>query len=334
MGAGGGPSQTTTFDPEFNAGLLAIFKEQNSWARQAQNYYMYGVPYDPNEEVSGYLDKDGNFVEANPDDPDQLQSNPNYKDTPPYDKPGDTGGEGWNPGKYQSPGGPRPAVAQATNTGQTPEMTPPPSQQQGEVISGDVGFGGSNQFKLHEGNQYIPADPNRNYITKKRGDLEGYDPEGQTSEAQYLQKIVDANAGLLGLQTDVTKGQLQLQQGMDQSALRLLPTQEAAAKSGLELGMTRDKYRTGMFDTISKGIDIGKREDQAQANVQHGMKNARKAGKMDLMSYGLDPNSGRYASTNRDLQLKEATGVAGARTQARNYGEAEDFERRKVGLSI
>lgn len=52
MGGGGGSQQT--YDPVFNAGLLALFEEDHELAKEYENFYEHGVLYDPNEE--GYLD--------------------------------------------------------------------------------------------------------------------------------------------------------------------------------------------------------------------------------------------------------------------------------------
>jgi hypothetical protein len=135
-----------------------------------------------------------------------------------------------------------------------------------------------------------------------RGELEGYDPDAQTSEMQFLQNLVESNQSLLGLQTGAQKKRL-------------------------------DLYGTHI-DDINKGIDVGSRMDEAQAGVQHGFKNANKAGRMDIASYGLDPGSGRYASSNRERGIAEATGVAAARTGAKNFAEREDFDRRTSGLTL
>ena len=135
-----------------------------------------------------------------------------------------------------------------------------------------------------------------------RGELEGYDPDAQTSEMEYLQNLVESNQSLLGLQTGAQKKRL-------------------------------DLYNTYVGD-INKGIDVGARMDEAQAGVQHGFKNANRAGRMDIASYGLDPGAGRYTSSNRERGIAEASGVAAARTSAKNLAEQEDFQKKTVGLQI
>ena len=138
--------------------------------------------------------------------------------------------------------------------------------------------------------------------TMTRGEYEGYNPDETTSEMEYLQNLVDANQSLLGLQTGAQKKRL-------------------------------DLYGT-YVDDINKGIDVNSRMNEAQASVQHGFKNANRAARMDIASYGLDPAAGRYAGINRENTMAEASTVAGARTAAKNYAEAEDFQRKTEGLQI
>ena len=134
------------------------------------------------------------------------------------------------------------------------------------------------------------------------GESKGYNADDVTSEMEYLQNMVDANQSLLGLQTGAQKKRIGL-------------------------------YNT-YIDDINEGIDVNARMDEAQASVQHGFKNANKAARMDIESYGLDPGAGRYKGLRRDLAMAEATGVAGARTTAKNLAEQEDFQRKTVGLQI
>ena len=65
----GGSSTTTTVDPVYNAGLLEISKQQQGWAGQMFNKFKYGTTYDPTENVTGYYDQSGKFVEGKPEAP-------------------------------------------------------------------------------------------------------------------------------------------------------------------------------------------------------------------------------------------------------------------------
>ena len=145
------------------------------------------------------------------------------------------------------------------------------------------------------GNRMEDANPGRKYITKTRGEIEGYDPNAQTSELEYLQNVLNAKQETLEGETEVRKG---------------------------------------FLDSVNKEIDVGERMDEAQAGVQHGFKLADKERTMDLQSFGLDPSSGRYASTDRAISIAKSTGIAGARTAAKNQAEDEDFRRKSTGLQL
>ena len=94
------------------------------------------------------------------------------------------------------------------------------------------------------------------------------------------------------------------------------------------------EVKKGFLESINKGIDVNKRMDEAQAGIQHSFKNADKERSMDLQSFGLDPSSGRYDSTNRAVSIAKSTGIAGARTTAKNQAEDEDFRRKATGLQL
>ena len=93
------------------------------------------------------------------------------------------------------------------------------------------------------------------------------------------------------------------------------------------LGLKTETQRK-MLESAS--MDPGKRMDEAQAEVQHGFKNARRGLRMDIGSYGLDPTSTRYKATNRGLALAEASGISAARSRAKN----EQFERQARALQF
>lgn len=174
--------------------------------------------------------------------------------------------------------------------------------------------------------QYI-LNPNYNLEQRKAGDVRGYDPEAQTSELDYLQKVINANAGILGLQTDVSKAQLESQK-------ELIPITTDITKQQLWSQKQRQGLATKFLRDAKEGIDVNERMDQAQAAVQHGFKNADKSIALDVSQYGLDPGSGRFTGHKRSQALAEASGIAGARTAAKNQAEQEDFERKRQALSV
>lgn len=288
MGSGGGSTSTTTVDPVYNAGLLEIAKEDQDFKKTFMNMFQYGTAYDPNEEVWGAM-VDGKWV------PEDQLKNTNYsKDY----------------------------------------MTINPEYEQYQSLLGFHMIGGMSEAEAKtklanrgykEPEQYIR---NENALIKKtRGEMEGYDPNAQVSEMQYLQNLVESNQSLLGLQTDVSKKELNLAGQQADAMSSLLPQQTEVQKKKLGLAST-------FLSDIDKGINVGERMDQAQASVQHGFKNANETMRRDISSYGLDPSSGRYASQARGMELAQASGIAGARTTAKNTAEAEDFERKKTGLQL
>lgn len=59
----GGGQTTTTVDPEYNAGMLELSRENQQWANKLMNNYFYGTDYNPEESVYGFYGADGKFVE-------------------------------------------------------------------------------------------------------------------------------------------------------------------------------------------------------------------------------------------------------------------------------
>lgn len=309
MGSGGG-STTTTVDPVYNAGMLKLSQEEQGWAKDMFNQFKYGVAYDPNEAVWGKT-IDGKFVTS-----DQFKNDPNATQYL-IENPEWTAWNNANNAAKSNPDG-SPNYNYANIDPATGKPKPEPER-------------------------FIA---NQNVLEQKTlGDINGYDPNAQISEMQYLQNLVESNASLLGLQTSLSSGQLQ-------SQLNLLPQQEKVASE--TLGLTSEQIaaqrkllpaqtaaqesRLGLYNTtladINKGIDVTGRMDQAGAEAQHAYKNADTARRIEISSFGLDPSAGRYASQNRAAGLAEAGAVAGARTAAKNQAETEDFQRKTTGLQL
>ena len=56
MGWFGGDGGGDTVDKAYNARMANIAEQAAGWADEFNNYYKYGVMYDPNETVQGYYD--------------------------------------------------------------------------------------------------------------------------------------------------------------------------------------------------------------------------------------------------------------------------------------
>jgi len=384
---GGGKSETTTVDPVYNAGLLKLSQEQQEWARQMFNMFKYGTTEDLGAKVTGYWDKNGKFIEGSSYKEQPLEKIDMSKAPPQY-----TG---------------------ADNTTLNPKYTEWVKSEEARIAKVNEDIKEKNE--LGKQNEKKGA----KYVTLTREEILKKDPtyQGNVSEMQYLQNIINSNNSLLGLQTNVqqqllesqlrlmpkqeklTEAKIQelieqtgLTRAQIQAQLKILPEEtnltleEIAARrqllpqqtnlteeqirsqlqllpkeTGLTLaqikaqrhllpyqtGLEKDRlraqrealplksalYKTTMED-INKGIDVDERMDQAQASVQHAFKNTNETNRMDIASYGLDPTSGRYASQNRAARLAESAGIAGARTEAQNYAEQEDFSRKVTGLGL
>lgn len=296
---GGGGSTTTTFDPEFNKGLLEIYKQNQKYADTFMNVFQYGVDYNPNETVRGKTINGKWYNE------DQLKTM-GIKDS----------------------GG-----AMIEN----PEWVKWNEQNKAGLLNGQMTYGNNGEGAA----QYQQAPEPQRYIqnenaleSKTYGEINGYDPKAQVSEMQHLQNIIQSNQSLLGLQTSTSKKELQLASATADASKSLIPLQTSTAKAGLQFKKDQANMGRGFIKDIAKGIDVEGRMDEAQADVQHGFQLANEGQRMDIASYGLDPSAGRYASQNRATEMSLASGVAGARTLAKNVAEAEDFERKFKGLQV
>ncbi|MBC2712859.1 MAG: hypothetical protein HGJ94_18275 [Desulfosarcina sp.] len=256
----GGSSTTTTVDPVFNAGMLELSKEQQSWGRDLFNQFKYGVDYDPTEEVTGYYDESGKFVEGQ----SSLIKNPDYK----------------------------------------PPVTQRYATKQGEGT--DLSHGRQSFTRPAQGEEYI-KDPNREYITKTRGELNGLDPN-ITSEMEYLQQLIQANASLLP----------------EQTALQRLQMSETT-KAIKEQAPVRSAY----FREALEGVDPNQRMDEAQADASQAASSSERTALRTAARTGVsaaDVNTSELA-TNRTKILGQA------RTSARRTAEEDNFNRLRTAMA-
>jgi hypothetical protein len=166
-----------------------------------------------------------------------------------------------------------------------------------------------NQYKF--GTTYNPEDIDPE-TGKTLGEIKGYDPSGTTSEMEYGQNLVEANQALLGQRTEVEGAQLS-------------DTLTAIGE--------RAPVRSKFFDEALGGIDIGKRMDESQADVEHGFKLSGESARREAMSYGvMDPN--KIASMATGVNLEKAKAIAGARTSAKTTAEDEQFGRLRSAMNV
>lgn len=295
-GGGGGSG----VDHAYNAGMLALSQEQQDWASQLYNQFVYGVTYDPNERGAMV---DGKWVSE-----------------------ADLGED------YSGSLATRGSVEGYDDTAQTSEL---------EYLQNVVE---ANQDLL---GLQTETDTAQLGLTQEQIAAQSAVLPGQTEATIAGLNLATTQSraaeGLVPFQTEAERSGLVLSTEQSQAGRELLPFQTEAQKSGLTLETAQNRSRESLvprttelagafLDDSMKGLDVGEQKDLAQAEVQHGFKNARRTMAKNVSSYGQDPNSGMYASQNRDMALAEATGVAGARTKAGQDTESINFERKRQGL--
>ncbi len=238
-GKGGGGGSTTSYDPVYNAGLLALQQEQQGWAGEFKNMYQYGVDYDPSQEVSGYYDLEGGWVEG--------------------------------------------AVPMVTAPGKFGQM--------GAQI----------------------ADPRYTQTNRTMGDINGYDADAQVSEMEYQQQVIQSNAGLLPLQTELER---------------------AGIQDSLTGMRERAPVRQEFFKQALEGVDQNAAMERAGANVAHAHAGVEGQMRRGLLRAGGNVNSGAYASAQRKGLLAKAKETAGARTTAYDNAGRESFSRLAGAMGV
>ncbi len=136
---------------------------------------------------------------------------------------------------------------------------------------------------------------------------------GSVSEMEYLQRVVEANAGLLPDQTRLEK---------------------AGMKDALTAINERAPLRTKFIDSAMEGVDAEAAMDKAEANVSHAFKGAEGQIRRSMMRSGGDVNSGSFITAQRNSMIDKAKAEAGARTRAYDNAESESFGRLRDAMSF
>lgn len=188
---GGGSTTTVNVDKEYNARMASIYEDQQAMAREFTNLYKYGVDYDPTEQVTGYYDSKGNFVEGAP---------PATQEVGFYDQDGK-----W--------------VSQA-------DYKPFDMSKLGAFSLGAIGRPASNNANDPLAN--IPqwetrTNPQYDLVTLTRGEVMGYDPSAQVSELQVEQQQLKDSMALMPYTKEAAIAQTQLAGQQAQERAKVLP---------------------------------------------------------------------------------------------------------------
>jgi hypothetical protein len=161
---------------------------------------------------------------------------------------------------------------------------------------------------------------NQNVLEQRtRGDIEGYDPKAQTSEAQYYQNVVNANQSLLGAQTEAELANLGLTMDQIKSQRELLPLKTSIAK----------EYATRAMEPLN----VGQKMDEAQAGVQQAYDLAGKDFERKMFTSGVNASDPGYAASVDTRKISMAKDIAAARTQAKQTAEDTQFSRLQGAMS-
>ncbi|OEU63373.1 MAG: hypothetical protein BA867_08705 [Desulfobacterales bacterium S5133MH16] len=205
LGGGSPATTTTTIDSTYNAGMLALSQGQQEWAGQMFNMFKYGVLYDPTESVSGA------FVNGEWVDEKDLPSEP-------------TG-----------------SVANAEERTRLENLIA--LRRSYDYRPGSWGaLRGQRMIDDYQAQlDALPAaetagEGRPEIITMNRGEVEGYDPNTQASEMDYMQNIVQANQNMLAQQTALEQSRMGLESAEIETATGLLSerTDLERARMGLE----------------------------------------------------------------------------------------------------
>jgi hypothetical protein len=185
------------------------------------------------------------------------------------------------------------------------------------VPSGYVKDNPMSQPRYQEGSgpdvpEYI-LNPDYKLETAKLGDVKGYDPNAQVSEMQLILQNQAAEAELLPLQTGLAKSQI-------------ADTQAAIGEYA--------PVRKAFFGAALNGPNAEQRADQAQAGVEHAFANTEKDFQRGLFTAGVQPGSESMTRALNDRSIAKATGIAGARTQAKILAEDELFNKLKSATAL
>ena len=291
-------TEITLMDPNYLALLTERFGAEDQRSGTLWNFFMYGVEYNPNEEV--FTDPDGNIVEGGPmiPNPDYVPAgeettapNPEYKRW-----------ERLRPDeKERTPEPPR-------------EITVPGTPAQGE--------------------EFI-EDPSVTLTPTTRGAVMGYDPN-IISESELIQMNIQAEGGLVDQRTTAEAGRIEediatsgLGTATAESALRLLPEQEqnellrigaenagydltkADAESQLRLLPEEERTRLMALGAEQSGYDLTKASNEMGLRLLPEQEKSLSAGfKADTAKAELSEDESRRAQEiiayGKEMGLDEA----------------------------
>lgn len=289
-------------DPEYNAGMLEISRDEWGLAEKYANLFEFGVTYDPNESEYGDW-VDGEWVTE-----ENLEgySQEHYIENP-----------DWTAWKQRFDNAQRQALAEGDDPyfdeAEYRKNNPEPLEQ---IL---------NRSLLQE---------------RKKGDVYGYDPAAQVSEMDLILQRQAGEAELLPLQTELARTQMDadlalvpaqtnLSLAQIQAEQTLLPKRTGVEAAALDdqaaFIEARAPVRAAFFESALDAPDPNKRADEAQAGVEHAFGNTRQGFERALFTNGVGVGDADMTKALNERSIAKATGISAARTTARRTAEDEAF---------
>jgi len=316
-GGGSGDSQTITggadvtqtlMDPRYLSILEEDFDITTEHGRILWNLAMYGVDYDPTEEV--WVDTEGNIVDEN-----QMIETPYVPATEATTVPNPEW-EAWNnKGGDPDQRGPEPP--------KTITIEGTPAQ---EAVYKD--------------------DPN--LTKTRRGDAMGYDWDTPTefgniqltiqTEAGLIPKRGEAEAA--GLTEDIATSEFNTDTANYAKKLLGYREETGVDTAGIDLELQtigddstsltqKGGLRESLYDRLQSGLDVDKQAKQAAADASQAYDKSKEGQFTSLALRGINPTT-----ANTDDSMNRASLIATAKTKARDEAEQTNINNLSTGLQV
>lgn len=364
--AKGGSTVTNSYDPKYNAGVLNLSQQEWAVAQKWANFAEFGVTYNPNESVRGAM-VNGQWVNEadlpkvkNPDyRPPRSGGN-----SDPYGL-GAIGVS--STGVKTSSGGPEyivdPSLTIETRTIGDINGYDPNAQVSEMQLIGQNLASQSELLPLQTSlaKSQIAADqqliPRQTQLSLSQIDSElGLVPQRAALESTQLtterglvpkrgmleSTMIDSEMGLIPQRHQLESRQIstemglipqrgQLESAQIRSELGLIPQRgelESATIADTMTGMKeRAPVRKEFYAQALSGVDVNRRMNEGQADVEHAFGLAQKDFERGIFASGARAGGDAYTAALNEQAMAKAKGIAGARSQARTIAEGEMFKR-------
>jgi hypothetical protein len=331
MSGGGGTTSTmntVTGDPVYNAGLLELMRGDAETAKEYDNFFRYGVFYDPNEPAVGYYDDSGKFTEVGGAGQDFWT-----------DAEKDAAIASGNPGAWYT------AHVQgkmASYSGSVPAGSTLTAKTKGEVY-------GYDPEKTTSGLEYATmaiqaqADVLPAETSAYKSDLASKESVNALSTARN-----EAAMGLIPGETELAKSTIDT--GLSTNAFTrtqaetetgYYPEERAAAHETAMATSANDLLEAQKKNTLipaffdeAMNYDVEGKVNQAGADAVQAFKNSGVAMRQRAAQTGINPASGTFQNAFYNEALDKTRAVGTARVQARENAEKEKFNRLTTAYNI